>query len=229
MPRILAALLLALSMVGCVSGPGMGPWQPLFPKDGIPQGWRVGTWNDVSKPADGNPIWRVENGVLVGGEPRDSWLMSTATYDDFELDYEFLLPKRGNSGLALRAPAAGDPAFDGMELQMADFRYNPEAKPSELTGGLYRALAPVHQVYRPEQWNHCEVRLRGSHVWARLNGTVIQDVDLETQTEPVRRHDDTLAVPLRDRPRVGHIGFQDLSRDKEPVRIRNARIRTPVP
>ena len=71
MPRMLAALLRALSMVGCVSGPGMGPWQPLFPKDGIPQGWRVGTWNDVSRPADGNPIWRVENGVLVGGEPRD--------------------------------------------------------------------------------------------------------------------------------------------------------------
>ncbi|MGQ9592653.1 MAG: hypothetical protein ACUVYA_20445 [Planctomycetota bacterium] len=34
-----------------------------------------------------------------------------------------------------RTSAAGDPAFEGMELQMADFRCNPSAKDSELTGG----------------------------------------------------------------------------------------------
>ena len=45
--------------------------------------------------------------------------------------------------MALRAPLKGDPAFDGMELQVADFRYNTRAKDSELTGGIYRAIAPI--------------------------------------------------------------------------------------
>lgn len=36
----------------------------------------------------------------------------------------------------------GDPAFDGIEVQMADFRYNPGARGPELTGRLYRAAAP---------------------------------------------------------------------------------------
>src|SRR6185436_13533108 len=84
------------------------------------------------------PVWKVEKGVLMGGEPRGSWLLSEKEYGDFELEFEFKLGETGNSGCALRAPLYGDPAFDGIELQMADFRYNTEAKDSELTGGLYR-------------------------------------------------------------------------------------------
>jgi hypothetical protein len=41
----------------------------------------------------------------------------------------------------------------------------------------------------------------------------------------VKRHDGTDAPPLKDRPRKGHIGFQHLSRDNEPVLIRGVRIK----
>lgn len=44
----------------------------------------------------------------------------------------------GGTAVARRAPMRGDPACNGRELQMADFRYHPDAAPSELTGGLYR-------------------------------------------------------------------------------------------
>jgi len=64
--------------------------------------------------------------------------MSEKEYGDFVLEFEFKLGETGNSGCALRSPLRGDPAFDGMELQMADFRYNTQAKDSELTGGLQR-------------------------------------------------------------------------------------------
>jgi hypothetical protein len=197
---------------------------PLFPKDGVPAGWRVGAWNDVSKPADENPVWTVKEGVLHSGETRGSWLMSEKEYSDFILEFEFKLGERGNSGLALRAPMKGDPAFDGMELQMADFRYNPEAKDSELTGGLYRALAPSKQVYKPTEWNRYRVELRGSRIVVTLNGEKIQDTDLSAYSEPVKRHDNTNASGLKDRPRKGHLGFQDLSRGGDKVMIRNARI-----
>jgi Domain of Unknown Function (DUF1080) len=202
-----------------------GGFVPLFPKDGVPEGWIVRAWNDVSHPPGNSAIWRVESGVLHGGEPRGTWLMSEKQYTNFVLDYEFKLGETGNSGLALRAPMKGDPAFDGMELQMADFRYNPKAKDSELTGGIYRAIAPTKQVYKPTEWNKCQVTLQGQHLKVVLNGETIQDLNLDEQNQEVKRHDGTLAPPVKDRPRQGHIGFQELSQGGDHVQIRNARIK----
>jgi hypothetical protein len=198
-------------------------FEPLFAGDGPPAGWTVRAWDDVSRPAEG--AWAVRDGVLVGGEPRGSWLMSEREYGDFELRFEFKLAPQGNSGLALRAPMQGDPAFDGMELQMADVRYNPEAKDSELTGGIYRAIAPRKQLYKPEQWNHYEMTLQGSRLKVKLNGETIHDLDLNEQTQEVKRHDGRDAPPVKERPRRGHIGFQNLSRGEGEVLIRGAEIR----
>lgn len=198
---------------------------PLFPQDGIPERWTVRAWNDVRNPAEGRPVWKVEKGILHGGEPRGSWLMSEMEYRDFELEFEFKLGETGNSGCALRVPMKGDPAFDGVELQMADFRYNPTAKDSELTGGLYRAVAPKKQIYRPTEWNKYQVTCRGSRIRVMLNGELIQDVNMDEQTQTVKRHDNTDAPPIKDRPRKGHIGFQELSRGGDHVLIRNAKIK----
>jgi len=223
---LFASLATSLLLAGCAFWTSRGARQPLFPADGVPPGWTVRAWNDVAKPGPPGATWRVIDGVLRSEGARGSWLMSEAVHGDFDLDYEFKLGERGNSGLALRAPMAGDPAFDGMELQMADLRYNPEAKPGELTGGLYRAVAPREQVYRPTEWNRCEISLRGTRFVARLNGVLIHDLDLATHTETVKRHDGTDAPPLRDRARRGHLGFQELSRDGGHVMIRNAFLRS---
>ena len=225
-PRLCyVALALAFLATGCRHCCSPSAFEPLFPQDGVPKGWVVRAWNDVRNPAEGNPVWKVENGILVGGEPRGCWLLSEREYGDFLLEFEFKLGELGNSGCALRAPLYGDPAFDGLELQMADFRYNPEAKDSELTGGLYRAVAPKKQVYRPTEWNRYRVECRGPRVKVELNGELILDVNLDEQTATVKRHDGTDAPPLKDRPRRGRIGFQELSRDGSHVAIRNARIK----
>jgi hypothetical protein len=197
----------------------------LFPQDGAPQGWRVTTWNDLAKPAGPGTEWTVRDGVLMPGRQRGTWLVSEKEYGDFVLEFEARLTEVGNSGVALRAPMKGDPAFDGLEFQLADLRYNTQAKDSELTGGIYRAIAPSKQVYKPTEWNACRIELKGTRLKATLNGEVIQDVDLSTFDQPVKRHDGTDAPPIKDRPRRGHIGFQHLSRNNEPVQIRNARIR----
>jgi len=225
-PLPLLSFVLAIMVVsGCRHFTGHGGFVALFPEDGVPKGWTVRAWDDVRNAAQGNPVWRVENGVLHGGEPRGSWLLSEKEYSDFELEFEFKLGETGNSGCALRVPMYGDPAFDGMELQMADFRYNPQAKDSELTGGIYRAIAPTKQVYKPTEWNKYHVTLRGDHLRVVLNGETIQDLNLREQNQSVKRHNGADAPPVRDRPRKGHIGFQELSRGAEHVQIRNARIK----
>jgi hypothetical protein len=200
---------------------------PLFPKDGVPEGWLVRRWDDVSKPADEGVQWKVVDGVLHGSEPRGTWLVSEKEYGDFVLEFEWKLGDRGNSGCGLRFPLKGDPAFDGMELQMVDAPYYPpdmKVTPAELTGSLYKAVAPSEQVYKPTEWNQYRVTCRGRSITVMLNGVKIQDVNLDEQTAALKRHDDSPAPSLRERPRRGHIGFQELSRGGGHVEIRNARI-----
>ncbi len=197
----------------------------LFTENGVPKGWVVRQWNDVSKAAGDNTAWTVENGVLKPGKNRGTWLLSEKEYGDFIFEFEIKLTEVGNSGIALRAPMKGDPAFDGMELQFADFRYNKAAKEAELTGGIYRAAAPTKQVYKPTEWNTCKIELKGSKLKATINGELIQDIDLDKFDQKVKRLDNITDAPaLKDRPRKGHIGFQHLSRNNEPIEIRNVTI-----
>jgi hypothetical protein len=198
---------------------------PLFTADAPPKGWVVRRWDDISQPPAKPTEWTVEQGVLHGSKERGTWLMSGDEYTDFVLEFEFKLGQTGNGGLALRSPMKGDPAFDGMELQMVDFRYNTKAKDSELTGGLYRAVAPSKQVYKPTEWNRYEITLKGSRLHVKLNGEVIQDIDLDEQEQKVKRHNGSDAPPIKDRPRRGHIGFQELGKGDDRIQIRNARIK----
>src|SRR5215218_8409459 len=160
---------------------------PLFPKDGKPAGFVVRHWADVAEQPQEAADWQVKDGVLTSEGARGCWLISEKEYGDFVLEYEFKLGPRGNSGCSLRAPLKGDPAFDGIEMQMADFRYNTEAKDNELTGGIYRAVAPTRQIYKPEEWNTVQISLQGTRLNVVLNGETIQDIDLKNFDETVLR------------------------------------------
>ncbi len=225
-PAFISLIVLILPAWPALAGEPLS-FTELFPSNGVPAGWVVTRWDDLKRPADAGVVWKVEGGVLQGSEPRGTWLISEKEYSDFVLELEWRLGPRGNSGVALRAPMAGDPAFDGLELQMADPRYAPPESPmapAELTGALYRAVAPRVQVYKPASWNRYRIICFGPRVHVLLNGVTILDVNLDQQTTPTRRHDGSNAPPLKDRPRRGHIGFQELSRGGTHVQIRGAKI-----
>ena len=217
-------LLTSILALSCVSAAAAADWTALFPKDGSPAGWLVREWSDLAKETPGDTQWSVKDGVLQPGSRRGTWLISEKEYGDFVLEFEIKLTELGNSGVALRSPLRGDPAFDALEVQFADFRYNTSAKPSELTGGVYRAIAPTKQVYKPTEWNSARIRLKGTRLAVHINGQKVQDVDLTKFVEPVMRHDGALAPPIKDRPLRGRIGFQHLSRNNEPILIRGIRI-----
>ena len=224
--RVLVFVAVLLPLI--LSAADKSGFVPLFPNDGVPEGWVVTQWDDVGKPAAKNIAWKVQDGVLHGSEPRGTWLVSEKEYGDFVLEFEWKLGERGNSGCGLRFPMKGDPAFDGLELQMVDPRYFPadqKPKPSELTGALYRAVTPGKQVFKPTDWNKYQITCKGPKIEVVLNGEKIQEVNLDEQTTPTKKHDGTDAPPLKDRPRKGHIGFQELSRGGGHVEIRNARIK----
>jgi hypothetical protein len=225
--RWIGALVVAVvvALVAAGSSGSADDFTPLFPDEGVPKGWVVTAWNDLSQKPENEVQWNVKDGVLTSGAPRGTWLVSEKEYGDFVLEFEFKLGERGNSGLALRTPLKGDPAFEAMELQMADLRYNTEAKESELTGGIYRAIAPRKQVYKPTEWNKYQITLQGTKLKVILNGELIHDLDLAEQDQEVKRHDGSIAPKVKDRPLKGRIGFQELSRGDSHVQIRGARIR----
>jgi hypothetical protein len=120
-----------------------------------------------------------------------------------------------------RAPFADGrrSAFDGSNCRwLTSVTARGEAK--ELTGSLYRAVEPRNRFIDPPNGTTTSL-LRGDR-FARLNGVLIHDIDLTKQTTVVLRHDGKPAPAIKDRPRRGHIGFQELSRDDAHVQIRNA-------
>ena len=195
----------------------------LFTEPGAPKGFSVREWNEIGKPATPEAKWTIDALVILhGSEPRGTWLISDQEYSDFALDLEFKLPPRGNSGVALRAPLHGDPAYDGMELQIVDPRYyDGHGELIQLCGAIYRAIPPRVQAFKPEEWNRYQITCRGPRVKVVLNGQTVQDFNLDEQDKPLHRDSpEKSSPPLKDRPRRGHIGFQELSRDGH-VQIRN--------
>ena len=163
--------------------PETSPFLSLFPEDGVPAGWVVRSWEDLQKPVAEGVTWKVENGVLQGSAERGNWLVSEKEYGDFILEFEWKLGERGNSGFGFRFPLQGDPSFEGLELQMVDPRYyrNGTAPAQELTGSLYKALAPRVQLFKPVDWNKYEVTCKGPLIKVVLNGETVLDVNLDEQ------------------------------------------------
>ena len=190
---------------------------PLF------NGMDLSGWKVVKGKPD---VWTVENGCLVVRGKGGGWLMSEKQFADFDLRFEFKLPLMGNSGVALRTPWGGHPAYDGMEIQLLDDRTwkakSPRLRPVQYCGAIYDVVAPSRDATRPPgQWNQMRIVARGTKVRVELNGTTIIDADLrqyrhrltEDKERKLRAHPGLL------RP-AGHLGFQSYNYRVEFRRIR---------
>jgi hypothetical protein len=140
-----------------------------------------------------------------GSKDEPFWLMTEKDYGNFELRLEFKVPPGGNSGVALRAPLMGDPAYQGMEIQILD-DYAPAYKnlqPNRYTGSIYGVVPPSKRVSRPAgEWNQFRIVCKGPKVTIELNGTQIIDADLDTlKEEHAKKHPGLLR-------RNGHLGVQ---------------------
>jgi hypothetical protein len=209
----------------------------LFPRDGpVGEGWTIRTWADVKDAPPHETVWEVRDGILYGGKSPTgrwvgTWLFSEREYGDFVLEVEFKFKNggaTGNGGVGLHSPLSGRPSQHGLELQITDPRYEfslyRDGGANQLTGAIYRALAPLKQVYNPGEWNRYRADLRGPQLKVWLNDILVQDADLDRETTPVKTDEGGEVSSLARRPRRGHIGFQDLSNPGEQLLFRNARI-----
>lgn len=149
-------------------------------------------------------VWGVDNGVIYVEKGGGGWLLTEQEYGDFELRLEYKMSAKANSGVALRTPREGDPAYVGMEIQLID----DEGWPGKLadyqhTGSIYDVVPASKTNNKPVgEWNSLRIVCSGSKVTVEVNGQTVVDANLEDSKEKKgAKH------PGLSRGK-GHVGFQ---------------------
>ena len=149
-------------------------------------------------------VWGVDNGVIYVEKGGGGWLLTEKEFGDFELRLEFKMSAKANSGVALRTPREGDPAYVGMEIQLID----DEGWPGKLadyqhTGSIYDVVPASKTNNKPVgEWNSMRIVCNGSKVTIEVNGQTVVDANLEDSKEKKgAKH------PGLSRGK-GHVGFQ---------------------
>lgn len=185
-------------------------WRDLF------NGKDLAGWEEVGGKGGS---WGVENGLLyTTGAEGGGWLSTTEEFGDFELDLEYRVPVNGNSGVFIRAPRHGNPAFEGSEIQVLD-DYGSEytkLEPYQYTGSLYATAAPSRRVSLPAgTWQKMNITCKGPQVTVKLNGVEIVNDDTS-------KHPDK----LKDHPGLARLsGYIGLQNHGARVDYRNIRLR----
>ena len=154
-------------------------------------------------------------------------LLTTREFADCVLVFEFRLTPGANNGLAIRAPTSGDPAFEGMELQILDDGHPKYADihPWQTHGSIYGVVAAARDCLKPAgEWNTEEVTVQGSKVKVVVNGKTIVDTDIGPYRDGKATPDGKPHPGLaRTQGRIGFLGHGD------EVHFRNVRIRELAP
>jgi hypothetical protein len=167
--------------------------------------------------------YEVKDGAIVCKKGQGGNIYTREEYGDFMARLEFKLPPGGNNGLAIRYPARGDAAYEGMcELQVLDDNYEKatgdKIDARQAHGSAYGMVAAQRGYQHPiGEWNYQEVTVKGSTIKVELNGTVILDCDLSKVKDFMAGH----AHPGKDLTK-GHFGFAG---HNDPVMFRNISIK----
>lgn len=159
-------------------------------------------WQPIGSKENG---WQVENGILFTNGKGSGWLSTVKEYDNFKLELEYRVPPGGNSGVFLRAPHQGDPAYSGMEIQVLDDYADKYAnlKPWQYTSSIYAVQQPLSRASKQAgEWQTMEIICNGPLVKVTLNGVTTIDTNL------IDHMHKTVRSPGIKR-RSGHIGLQN--------------------
>ena len=181
-------------------------WRSLF------NGRDLEGWSQI-----GSAKWRVEDGVIVGGqdgEPRRSGLLATTDqFKNFELELEFMIDEHGkyNSGVYLRNDS-GTAGRTGYQVNIG------RGAAEEYCAGIFtdRWLAKGDaddSIRKKLAWNKLRIIARGAHLQVFLNDVRVVDY---TDPAPPPKFLQKGVIGLQTYGAEGHAGW---------VKFRNLRIR----
>ena len=215
------SLLIALLCAGMVQAeaPEGNPTAPVSEVADSQGGWRalfngrdLDGWGQI-----GSARWRVEDGVIVGGQegdPKRSGLLTTpGRYKDFEVKLEFMIDEHGkyNSGVYLRNDS-GTAGRTGYQVNIG------RGAAKEYCGGIFTddwldKGDEQDTIRRELAWNQMHISAKGGHIQVRLNGVKVADYQDPNPPEKYLQ--------------PGVIGFQTYGADGHSgwVKFRNLEIR----
>ncbi|CEF48231.1 unnamed protein product [uncultured bacterium] len=180
-------------------------------KKGPPEGFTaLHNGKDLTgwKPTGKADVWAAEGDLIVCKGGGGGWLLTEKEFADFEFRCEFRWAKEGgNSGVALRTPDKGDPAYVGMEIQLIDDENWAKVNKSELadyqhTGSIYDVQPAKARANKPiGEWNAVRIVCQGRKVLVELNGKELVNANLDDYPAKFDKHPGL----KRDK---GHVGFQ---------------------
>ena len=158
-------------------------WTTLF------DGKTITGWHSYHK--DGVVGWNVENGTLTpdgtGGD-----LVTDKEYENFDLEFEFKIPKGSNIGVIYKvidSPDLKTTYMSGPEYQVIDDKGYLDAKgelyklkTSQLTGANYDVMAPsdLNATKPAGEWNKGRIVVNNNHIEHFLNGKKVVDYQYGT-------------------------------------------------
>ncbi|MBN9517326.1 DUF1080 domain-containing protein [bacterium] len=153
--------------------------------------------------------WAVENGTIVCKSGGGGYLLTEKEYGNFELRFAYKWSKEGgNSGIGLRTPFKGDPAYQGMEIQLIDDAgwekvHKFKLQPYQHTGSIYDVQPAKQQANNPiGEWNTVRVVAKGRDLLIEQNGKELVKANLDAYPDKADKNHPGL------KREKGHLGFQ---------------------
>jgi hypothetical protein len=212
---------LALAPLGAQSD----GFKPLF------DGKTLNGWRGYKKADASETRWKVENGIVTipendGKDTRGQRdIISTGTYDQFDLRWDWKVAQGGNSGLKYFV-LEDEASAIGHEYQMIDDERHADAKigPHRQTAAFYDVLPAADRPLKPAgEWNSSQVIVKGNHVEHWLNGKRVLQYELDSpELKAAIAKSKFKDIARFGKPQKGHILIQDHG---NAVWYRNVRIK----
>lgn len=223
MRLVCGAFIVALSLAP-LGAQGDG-FKPLF------DGKTLDGWRGYKKADAADTRWKVENGMVTipendGKDTRGQRdIISTGTYDQFDLRWDWKVAPGGNSGLKYFVLEDETSAI-GHEYQMIDDERHADAKigPHRQTAAFYDVLPAADRPLKPAgEWNSSQVIVKGKHVEHWLNGKRVLQYELDSpELRAAVAKSKFKDIARFGKPQKGHILIQDHG---NAVWYRNVRIK----
>ncbi len=204
-------------------------WTNLF------DGKSLAGWRGYKQPDASKTRWKVENGMLAvdPGDGKDTRgqrdLITTSTYDNFELSFEWKVSPGGNSGVKYFVLEDRDSAI-GHEYQVIDDEKHADARigAHRQTAAFYDVLPAASRPLKPAgEFNQSRIVVNGNHVEHWLNGTRVLQYELGSPAlQAAIEKSKFKGIERFGKPQKGHILLQDHG---DRVWYRSVRIRPATP
>jgi len=188
-------------------------WKALFDGKSL-AGWQPfkGRKNNTWEVKDGILHCKAVNEQVTGDGDERADIMTTDTFENFDLVFDWKISAEGNSGVIFRATEEFEqPYFSGPEYQMIDDAGFPQEKIVNLTGANYGLHATTSKLLKPiGEWNSSRILANGTHIEYWLNGQKVVEYEIRSDDWNKR----IAASKWKDSPgygvsKSGHIDLQD--------------------